>query len=247
LGAKLREPSRPPLVIAHRGASGSAPENTLPAFERAIALGADMIELDVQLTCDGEVVVIHDWTLDRTTTGSGLVREQTLGAIRRLDAGSWFDPRFRGARIPTLAEVLAAVALPVNVELKPAGDDGLEARCLAVVEGAGADARIVFSSFELAALERLRRCSPAATIAVLWETGPLPEALRAIRRVGARALHLRKDAATTATLAALAAEQVPVRVWTVNDPGEMARLTAAGVEGLFTDHPERFLLSPTPE
>jgi glycerophosphoryl diester phosphodiesterase len=235
-----------PLVIAHRGASGTAPENTLPAFERAVQLGADMIELDVQLTRDGEVVVVHDWTLERTCDGSGLVRERSLAEIQRLDAGSWFDARFRGARVPTLGEVLATIALPINVELKPAGDEGLEAAALAVVDGAGARERIVFSSFETGALERLRACSPSATIALLWEAGPLPDALRWIRRVGARALHLRKDAATHATLAVLARAGVPVRVWTVNDPGEMARLGAAGVDGVFTDYPERFLQSPEP-
>ena len=81
-----------PQIIAHRGASGTAPENTLPAFERAVALGARMIELDVQCTADGAVVVIHDWLLDRTTTGSGLVAEKTLAEIRSCDAGGWFGP-----------------------------------------------------------------------------------------------------------------------------------------------------------
>src|SRR3990172_9877913 len=95
-----------PVVIAHRGASGSCPENTLAAFRRAAALGADMIELDVQLTRDGEVVVIHDWTLDRTTSGTGPVRACSLAELRRLDAGAWFDAAFAGERVPTLGEVL---------------------------------------------------------------------------------------------------------------------------------------------
>src|SRR4029077_20617905 len=115
-----------------------------------------MIELDVQLTRDGEVVVIHDWTLDRTTDGSGAVRDASLVEIRRLDAGAWFGPEFRGERVPTLAEVLAATTVPVNVELKPVGDDGLEARALAAVAAAGAGERVIFSSFDAGSLARLR-------------------------------------------------------------------------------------------
>src|SRR5438132_1569033 len=152
-----------------------------------------MIELDVQLTRDGEVVVMHDWTLERTTDGAGAVCDRTLAEIRRLDAGAWFGPAFRGTRVPTLAEVLAAVGLPVNVELKPVGDDGLEARALEVVESAGALARVVFSSFDAGALERLCARTTRATLAVLWDEGPVADAVARARRVGARALHLRKD------------------------------------------------------
>src|SRR3989441_7724182 len=149
----IRRPPRSTLfpyttLFRSRGASGTCPENTLIAFARAAALGAHMIELDVQLTRDGQVIVMHDWTLERTTDGAGAVRERSLAEIRRLDAGAWFGSAFRGTRVPTLAEVLAAVALPVNVELKPVGDDGLEARALAVTASAGALGRVVFSSFE---------------------------------------------------------------------------------------------------
>ncbi len=230
-----------PLVIAHRGASGTSPENTLAAFRRAAELGADMIELDVQVTRDGAVVVIHDYTLERTTSGTGPVHAHTLADIRRCDAGGWFDPAFRGERVPTLTETFAAVALPVNVELKPVSADDLEVRALAVVEEAGALERTVFSSFAMDALERLRARSAAAALAVLWETDRIGDAVAWARRVGARALHLRKDAATPRTLEIAAAQHLPVRVWTVNDQAEMGRLAAAGVEGIFTDFPERFL------
>jgi glycerophosphoryl diester phosphodiesterase len=230
-----------PLVIAHRGASGTCPENTLAAFRRAEALGADMIELDVQLARDGNVVVIHDWTLDRTTDGSGPVAARSLAELRALDAGGWFASAFSGERVPTLAEVLAEVRLAINVELKPLGDDGLEASALAVVEMAGALERVVFSSFEMTALERLRARSRAATVAVLWETDSMEEAIRHMERVDARALHLRKDGATPAALDAAARRAIPVRVWTVNEPADFARLATARVDGIFTDFPERFL------
>lgn len=237
----------PPLVIAHRGASGSAPENTLAAFRRAEALGAHMIELDAQLTRDGEVVVIHDWTLERTTGGRGPVRERTLGELRTLDAGRWFAGAFAGERVPTLAEVLSAVALPVNVELKPVGADGLEARVLAVVRQARALDRVVFSSFDGSILGRLRALATEAEIAVLWETPEPAAAVAAMQRVAARALHLRKDAATPANLATLMRMGVEVRVWTVNAPDEMAALIAAGASGVFTDYPERFLQPGAPQ
>jgi glycerophosphoryl diester phosphodiesterase len=228
-------------VIAHRGASGTCPENTLAAFRRAEALGADMIELDVQLARDGNVVVIHDWTLDRTTDGAGPVGARSLAELRTLDAGAWFASEFRGERVPTLAEVLAEVGLAVNVELKPLGEDGLEAAALAVVEMAGALGRVVFSSFEMAALERLRARSRDAALAVLWETDSMEEAIRHMERVDARALHLRKDAATPHALEAAARRAIPLRVWTVNEPDDFTRLASARVGGIFTDFPERFL------
>ncbi|HYV58246.1 MAG TPA: glycerophosphodiester phosphodiesterase family protein [Candidatus Nitrosopolaris sp.] len=235
-----------PLVIAHRGASGTSPENTLAAFRRAVEIGADMIELDVQLTRDGAVVVIHDYTLERTTSGVGAVHETVLADLRRLDAGSWFAPAFGGERVPTLAETLDAVPLPINVELKPVGPGELEARALAVVEEAGALRRTIFSSFAMDALERVRARSAAAQLAVLWETERVEDAVAWARRVGARALHLRKDTTTPRALEAAASAQLAVRVWTVNDQAEMQRLAAAGVGGIFTDFPERFLHNPAP-
>ena len=230
------------LVIAHRGASGTHPENTMAAFRRAVELGADMIELDVQLTRDGEVVVFHDATLERTTDGAGPLSALTLAELRRLDAGRWFGAAFAGERVPTLAEVLAAVPLPVNVELKPErDDDGLEARALAVVERAGAAQRVVFSSFAGHALERLRARAPSATLAILWEQEPVPHAIRLAERVSARALHLRKEVATPPAVAAARAAGLAVRVWTVNAQADFDCLVAVGVDGVFTDFPERFL------
>jgi glycerophosphoryl diester phosphodiesterase len=230
-----------PLVIGHRGASGTRPENTLVSFRRAAELGADMVELDVQLTRDGEVVVMHDATLERTTDGRGSVRDHSLAELRRLDAGRWFDPAYAGERVPTLAEVFEAVALAVNVELKPCGDDGLEAATLGVVEAAGALGRVVFSSFEARALQRLRALAPRAELAVLWNRGPIAGAIERARGVAARALHIRKDALAPATLAAARGAHLAVRVWTVNEPAEIGWPTVAGVDGVFSDFPERFL------
>jgi glycerophosphoryl diester phosphodiesterase len=229
-------------VIAHRGASGTCPENTLAAFRRAEALGAHMIELDVQLTRDREVVVLHDDTLERTTDGHGPLKRWTLAELRRLDAGSWFAPGFAGESVPSLAEVLDAVRLPVNVELKTDGAPGLVDRTLAVVEEAGALGRIVFSSFDPSALVRLRALTADADLGVLWARRRLAPAIDLAKRVAARGLHLRKTLASPKSIAAAREAGLSVRVWTVNEPREFAPLRAAGARGVFTDYPERFLL-----
>jgi glycerophosphoryl diester phosphodiesterase len=231
----------PVAVIAHRGASGSCPENTMPAFRRAVEVGAHMIELDVQLTRDGHPVVIHDLTLRRTTSGRGPVRRRTLAEIAALDAGSWFSPRFAGAVVPTLGAVLAEIPIPINVELKAAGDDGLERRVLDVVEGAGALDRVVFSSFDPQSLRRMRALTRHAELAVLWSGRAHAKALALAARVGASSVHLRKDAATPPAVGAAHDAGLSVRVWTVNTPADFTFLTNAGVDGVFTDYPERFL------
>jgi glycerophosphoryl diester phosphodiesterase len=228
-------------VIAHRGASGTCPENTLPAFRRAVALGAPMIELDVQLTRDGHPVIIHDWTLERTTSGHGSVRSRTLEEIEALDAGRWFAPAFVGTRVPTLAAVLEAVPVRLNVELKSACDDGLERRVLETVEQAGALGRVIFSSFDPRSLVRLRALSRDAELAVLWAGTSVARAVTLAGRVGARSVHLRKAGRMPAAIAAGHAAGLAVRVWTVNVPADFARLTDAGADGVFTDYPERFL------
>jgi glycerophosphoryl diester phosphodiesterase len=230
-------------VIAHRGASGTCPENTLAAFRRAEALGAHMIELDVQLTRDGEVIVLHDDTLDRTTDGRGPVAARSLAELRRLDAGGWFGDGFRGERIPTLAEVLATARLRVNVELKAKGGPDLEACTLAVVQAAGALGRVVFSSFDPESLGRMRALTADAELGVLWTRRGLSPALALAKRVDARGLHLRKTAASPGGLAAVRDAGLSIRVWTVNEPKEFAHLASWGATGVFTDYPERFLHS----
>lgn len=229
-------------VIAHRGASGTRPENTLVAFRRAVELGAHMIELDVQCTRDGAVVVLHDETLERTTDGVGPLRHRTRAEVAELDAGRWFADAYAGERVPTLDAVLRAVSIPINVELKSTGDDGLERRTLDVVEAAGALQRVVFSSFAAESLVRMRALSAAADLAVLWDRTAIAGALRLAEGVGARALHIRTSGSAPSGIAAGHAAGLQVRVWTVNTRADLAPLEAAGVDAVFTDYPERFLL-----
>lgn len=145
--------SRRFLVVAHRGASGYAPENTLEAFDLACTLGADVIELDVHLTRDDEVVVMHDERVDRTTTGRGEIRSMMLADVRAMDAGSWFGTQFQGVRVPTLTEVLERFLgrVLIDIELKGATEHAdasthLARTVLAVVERAAADDQVVISS-----------------------------------------------------------------------------------------------------
>src|SRR5512136_3234943 len=140
-----------PLNFAHRGASHEAPANTLAAFLLAVDLGAEGIELDVHLSKDGHLVVIHDFDVSATTDGQGLVRNKTLAELKELDAGSWFDPVFADQRIPTLQEVIDAVGhrLLLNIELKVKGwgDGGLAAKVVQIVEQNGLVDRVILSSF----------------------------------------------------------------------------------------------------
>lgn len=149
------------FLVAHRGASAVAPENTLSAFHAAIEAGADAIELDVQASADGQLVVVHDSTLDRTTDGTGAVFETDGATIATLDAGSWFSPDHAGERVPTLDEVLGLGGIGFEVELKGYGADFL-AGVLAAVAAAGVLDRVEFTGWNLPLLALLKRLEPSA-------------------------------------------------------------------------------------
>jgi glycerophosphoryl diester phosphodiesterase len=236
-------PDRPdrPLVIAHRGASRERPENTLAAFERALELGVDGVELDVHLTRDGHPVVIHDERLDRTTDGSGPVGDHTLAELRRLDAGAWFDAAYRGERIPTLAEVLERVGrhpLLINIELKTdrIAYPGLERRVGAILERAGCVERAVVSSFRPATLRKIREAAPSVRIGLLYAR-PLIAPVRKALRLGATSLHPPHFLTPASLVRRAHGSGLRVFCWTVNDLAVAHRLIAAKVDGLITDDP----------
>ena len=182
----------PTGVIAHRGFSGAAPENTLAAIELAIQAGAHMIEVDVAMTADGHVVCLHDETLDRTTSGSGLPSAFALDAIKRLDAGSWFSAKFAGEPVPTLAEVFAATKnrILVNVEIKPeAVERGAASAVAALVDEHGMEDRVVVSSFAPEALLQINKSASRIVTASLFNshTRDLPDFVRGERVTLSRA------------------------------------------------------------
>jgi len=230
------------LRIGHRGAAGTAPENTLASFRRAVTLGVDGVELDVQRSRDGALVVIHDETVDRTTDGSGRVANLTLAEIGRLDAGTWKGPEFAGERVPTLAEVVEAVPAPVRVfvELKdPSRYPGIEAEVVGLVRERGVGDRVELSSFDHASLARVRSIAPEVRLGFLYSRHPDPiPAARALRAASLHAAfrHLASRVVDDAHRAGLA-----VYAWTLNEPADIAAARAMGVDGIFSDRPERLI------
>lgn len=248
-----------PLVIAHRGGAGLWPENTLHAFERAASLGADVIELDVRLTADGALVVIHDATVERTTEGRGRVGDLSLADLQRLDAAHRWTPdagktyplRGRGLRAPTLKEVFERLPhARFNVEPKDDSAAAVKSLC-ETIRAAGAGERVVVGSFRQSLIEEFRRACPgvatsagpaeASKFLALYQAGlaasysPAMQALQLPEHVGGvRVL-------TRGFVEAAHGRNLEVHAWTINDAGDMRRLLDAGVDGIMTDYPDRLL------
>lgn len=232
------------LNFAHRGASHHAPENTLSAFRLARTLGADGVELDVRLSQDGVVVVVHDATVDRTTDGTGAVADLTLAELRELDAGSWFSPHFAGEHIPTLVEVLetAGQDLLLNLELKATGAEmaGLAEAVVSLIANCSMDDQVLISSFNPQALELVCRINAHLPLALLygshlstmelehWASG-LPSLI---------ALHPEYHLVDADHLARARTHNWRVHTWTVDAPTDMRRLVALGVDGIITNRPD---------
>jgi len=245
-----------PRLFAHRGGALEAPENTLEAFAVGLAAGADRLELDVHATSDGEVVVLHDETVDRTTDGSGPVRGKPLGEVRELDAGAGFVGEDgsrpflgRGIRIPTLAEVLEAFpGIPLNIEIKQ-DEPHIEAAVLAVLDRFSARRRVLLAAEHGVVMERIRAAAPdvhsgasvddLADFARRWETGELADyrPRGAAFQVPPRAFG--KPLVTREFVQLAHRFGVEVHVWTVDEEDEMERLLALGVDGIMTDRPTR--------
>ncbi len=230
------------LRVAHRGASGQglAPENTLAAFEMAIALGADAIECDVHATSDGAVVVMHDPKLDRTTNGKGPIAETTLEAIRRLDAGAWKAPKFAGQRVPTLREMLAMIGgrLISIIEIKASG---IERAVVDDIVSTNSVGNVVVFSFAADAVRNVRALNPNIATALLVvgdsSVAPVPasELVKKVQSLGAQALAPNAGMVTAEMLQAIHAAGLKLWGWTVNDPEQMKKLHGMGVDAIITD------------
>ena len=231
-----------PLILAHRGASASAPENTLAAFALAIEQGADGIELDVTRCATGEVVVMHDATVDRTTDGTGAVTALPLDALHGLDAGAWFGPGWSGERIPLLDEVLELVGgrLRINIEIKREGSGGgLEEQIAAQVRRHALQHEVIISSFSPRALRRIRHVAPELPRALLTALpAPLDLTLAwAEPLLAPTALHTHHGMASANMIRNAHRRGLRVNVWTVNEPAAMRRMIALEVDGIITDRP----------
>jgi glycerophosphoryl diester phosphodiesterase len=232
---------RVPWIIAHRGASGHAPENTLAAFERAVELGAGFIETDLHLTRDARFVAIHDRTLERTTNGRGAVRDFTLAELRELDAGLWFDRQFSGLQIPTLEEILAFARkhdVVFYFEIKYEAAWGMHHALVAALQTVENAARSIVISFDPETLLALRRLDASVMMGLL-----AGEARRDLVKValdaGARQLCPRWDIVTQELVEQAHRADLHVVTWTVNEPEKMRAAMDAGVDGIMTDLPDR--------
>jgi glycerophosphoryl diester phosphodiesterase len=232
-----------PVIFAHRGASAFAPENTLAAFRLASELGAPAIELDVKLNADGQVVVIHDQTVDRTTNGHGDVRNSSLAALRDLDAGRYFDPQYAGEKIPLLSEVLETVGhqMLVNIELTNYATtrDQLVEKVAELVKQHAMTDRVLFSSFtpfNLLRMHRLLPDTPSGLLALEGRSGIIARSFMG-RWITPKIIHPFRDDVTPVFVARQKRVNRRIHVWTVNDPLEMKRLFDLGVDGIFTDNP----------
>jgi glycerophosphoryl diester phosphodiesterase len=228
------------LLIAHRGASGHAPENTLASFKKAVALGTNFIETDLQLTRDARLVAIHDETVDRTTNGKGAVHEMTLAELRRLDAGSWFGSEFVGERIPTLDEITAFAKkhdVVFYLEMKPGGSWGSEHALIGGLRESGEIARTVVISFNAEILATVRKIEPTLMTGLLYD-GQIDKPFERALQVGARQLAVRGDLVTPQMLSEARKRDLQVVCWTVNHAAHMRVLMSVGVDGIMSDYPD---------
>ncbi len=227
-------------IIAHRGASGIAPESTRAAIREAIRAHAQMVELDVQMTADGRLVVFHDDRLECTTNGSGRLSDTPYARLKSLDAGSWFDARFAGERILLLSQVFELMPrwMRLNLELKRTTHPRLLLdRLVRLIRHAGISRRVLLSSFDASLIEPLKRSGLAR--ALICRRHP-QRSLRDAIRLGCVSWHPHVSVLTRSRLATAHAAGVRVNVWTVNTLRQAKRLGAWGVDGMFTNHPQRF-------
>jgi glycerophosphoryl diester phosphodiesterase len=232
-----------PAVIAHRGASLYAPENTLAAFQKAVEQGADAVELDAKLCSTGEVMVIHDQTVDRTTQGEGRVNHMSLAMLKELDAGSFFDVAFQGEKIPTLDEVFEAVGkkIMINVELTNYASpfDDLALKIAALVKRHNLIGQVFFSSFMPWTLARVHRIDPEVPICLLTLKGM---GRGWLARIVSGMIHPSALQPQFTDVDHQFVEQAHqrglfVNTWVVNNAEDMRRLIRDGVDGLISDDP----------
>jgi glycerophosphoryl diester phosphodiesterase len=236
----------PPFIIAHRGDSAHRPENTLAAFASALEVGADLVEFDVQLSRDGHVVVIHDPTVDRTTTGTGRVADLTLAEIRALSAGypERWGSAYPGERVPTLAEALAFLRerSRVMVEVKPDAvsadaEGGIEARAIEEIRRAGMEEDVVLISFSRQALLRCRQLAPNIRRGHLFHEATPAEVVEGARAIGSDLVMPEKRLLSIEMRDRCREAGLRVATWVVDDPEELLSLAPFDLYGVGSNRP----------
>ena len=233
-----------PIIFAHRGDFAHAPENTLPAFEQALQKGADGVELDAKLTSDGQVIVIHDSAVDRTTNSKGRVASLALEEIRKLDAGNWFNEKFAGTKVPLLEEIFEMVGKDklINIELTNYSTprDGLAIKACELIKRHNNHKQIIFSSFFSSNLKIAAQALPEVPRGLLAMPGLVGLWARSFGFMFGDYQALHPNIANTSKEQVQRAHRIKRRVyvWTVNTPAEVTRLKEWGVDGIFTDDPQ---------
>lgn len=233
-----------PIIFAHRGDFSHAPENTLPSFEQALQKGADGVELDVKLSSDGHVIVMHDATVDRTTNGNGRVALLPLDEIRKLDAGSWFNEKFTGTKVPLLEEIFDLVGRDklINIELTNYSTprDGLAIKVCELIKRHNNHGQIIFSSFFSSNLKMASQILPQIPRGLLAMPGLVGLWARSFGFMFGdyQALHPHISNASKEQAQRAHRLKRRVHVWTANTTMEVTRLSEWGVDGIFTDDPQ---------
>lgn len=228
-----------PLIIAHRGASAVAPENTLAAFEAAIAAGADGIEFDVRLTRDHVPVVIHDQTLRRTGGVRGRVADLTFAEFSQVDVGSWFGESFAAQQVPSLEqlfELFRTNDMLLYLEMKSQEQPQLAEACCRLIEEHRLKDRVVFECFEHSALEIVKNIDPTLRTAALFQS-PASFILKRAQAIGASEIALHHRLANKRLVEKAGLANLKVVTWTVDDPAWIDRARAYGIEALITNNP----------
>ncbi|GGA79536.1 glycerophosphodiester phosphodiesterase [Ornithinibacillus halotolerans] len=231
-------------IFGHRGSAGTHPENTMEAYQEAIRVGADGLEIDVHLTKDGKIAVFHDETVDRVTDGRGHVKDFTMDELKKLDAGNHLSEEFKGAKIPELKEVLALVKeanILINIELKNVfylEYPHLEEMVLKEVERFNLKKQTIISSFNHLSMRHMRALDSEIDIAILY-SAKLIEPWNYAETVGATSLHPHLYSMTEEMIRYSEAHHIPVRPYTVNDEKLMEYFFQLGCEAIITDYPER--------
>ncbi|MEW3991197.1 glycerophosphodiester phosphodiesterase [Bacillus altitudinis] len=229
-------------IIAHRGSSSAAPENTIAAFDVAVKQGADYIELDVQMTMDQHVVVIHDDTVDRTTNGNGLVKSYTLDQLKKLDAGSWFDHQYTNERIPTLQEILERYSqrIGILIEIKhPKRQIGIEKAVARIINRFAYSRHIMIQSFDVHALQRIKAFAPSLRTALIIK----PDAFKLTKRKlttyssFANCINMKKTMINRWWIDRIHTFGMDVFIWTIKDQKTADRIKKYPSDGVVTDNP----------
>lgn len=231
------------MNYAHRGASGYYPENTMQAFMKAVEMGCDGIETDVQMTKDGVLVLIHDERLDRTTSGSGLVKDYSYAELCRLDAGLWYGAPFAGAKIPTAEELLflarhTEISLDFEIKNGVIQYEGIEEKLIELIYSYGWQERVILSSFNHYSMVHCKEIAPELKTGLLYMEGLYRPSFYA-RTARADALHPYFYAVNEEITGEAHSEGLLINTFTVNDPVIMRRFVRMGVDGIITNYPDR--------